>query len=197
MDATHAAGENPPNGKFLPVSLSDTMFFQAPASLTSASPNFALPPSGRIPFMMQGVLQLNGGFLETGTAGVSRPAAVRSFMNLNFGESVQNSASDAAADLTVEADIVQDGTRRRQQTASGKNASKLPAKGVKSRFLWHDPAIVALIEAKKEEQDEDDGRSGRLSSTSSVRRAAAGLHNVNLVLRAGVIRRSLACGRGV
>ncbi|KAL2613916.1 hypothetical protein R1flu_025608 [Riccia fluitans] len=161
MDATHAAGENPPNGKFLPVSPSDTMFFQAPASLTSANPNFALPPSGRIPFMMQGVLQLNGGFLETGTAGVSRPAAVRPFMNLNFGESVQNSASDAAADLTVEADIVQDGTRRRRQTASGKNASKPPAKeGVKSHFLWHDPVIVALIEAEKEEQDEDDGRSG-------------------------------------
>ncbi|KAL2622906.1 hypothetical protein R1flu_003111 [Riccia fluitans] len=140
---------------------------------------------------MQGVPQLNGRFLETGTAGVSRLAAVRPFMNLNFGESVNNSAIgsrpqpviqdfaesqvpnsqdplpdgsvllDAAADLTVEADVVQAGPRHRRQTASGKNASKPPAKeGVKSHFHWHDPAIVALIEGKKEEQDEDNGRSG-------------------------------------
>ncbi|KAL2631232.1 hypothetical protein R1flu_015918 [Riccia fluitans] len=42
---------------------------------------------------MQGVSQFNGGLLETGTAGVSQPAAVRPFMNLNFGEIVNNSAS--------------------------------------------------------------------------------------------------------
>ncbi|KAL2650050.1 hypothetical protein R1flu_018178 [Riccia fluitans] len=142
---------------------------------------------------MQGVPQLNGGFSETETTGVSRPAAVRPFMNLNFGESVNNSALgsrpqpviqdfaesqvpssqdplpdgsvflDAAVDLTVEVDVLQAGPRHRRQTASGKNASKPPAKeGVKSHFHWHDPAIVALIEAKKEEQDEDDVRFGLL-----------------------------------
>ncbi|KAL2607609.1 hypothetical protein R1flu_026182 [Riccia fluitans] len=156
MDAAHTAGENSPNGDFLPVSPSDMMFFQALASLTPASPNFTLPPSGRIPFMMQG-----------NSASGSRPQP----MILDFTESQVPSSQDplpegsvfldAAADLTVEADVVQGGPRRRRQTASGKNASKPPTKeGVKSRFHRHDLAIVALIEAKKEEQDEDDGRSG-------------------------------------
>ncbi|KAL2609883.1 hypothetical protein R1flu_028456 [Riccia fluitans] len=147
MDATHAAGENPPNGEFLLVSPSDTMFFQALASLTSASLNFALPPSGRIPFMMQGVPQLNGGFLETGTTGPRPTSGGFYFFRCSCRPD-------------CEADVVQGGPRRRRQTASGKNASKSPTKeGVKSCFHWHDHAIVALIEAK-EEQDEDDSRSG-------------------------------------
>ncbi|KAL2652708.1 hypothetical protein R1flu_020836 [Riccia fluitans] len=102
INAAHAAGENPPKRKFLPVSLTDTIYFHPPASITSGSPNFSLPIPGRIPFMMQGVPQFNGGFLDTGTAGVSRLAAVRPFMNLNFGESANNSASGSRAQPVIQ-----------------------------------------------------------------------------------------------
>ncbi|KAL3697113.1 hypothetical protein R1sor_011189 [Riccia sorocarpa] len=61
------------------------------------------------------------------------------------------------------AEPVQPTARRRRVSAAGNVRSKPPARDLsaKTRFHWHGAATIALIEAKKEEQDEEDAKAGR------------------------------------
>ncbi|KAL3700260.1 hypothetical protein R1sor_018282 [Riccia sorocarpa] len=145
---------------FFPVSPSDPMSFHVPPILTSGSPSFTLPAGFRVPFQQHGLPLFEGGFQPP------RPV-VRPFVSANFH--VDGSSShEGVADQSGGVNEVQVTARRRRQAGIGNVRPKPPARdNERARIHWTEASTLALIEAKKEEQDEKDGRTGRENMLSA------------------------------
>ncbi|KAL3701649.1 hypothetical protein R1sor_019671 [Riccia sorocarpa] len=188
MDVRRAMGENIGDREFLPVSPSDPIYLHPPAVKTSGSPSFALPPQFRMPFALPPPVPRFDGSVPISRPSAVRPIAAPHFFHgrgneagpsasfsaqvLDFTDSAipssqepyetNSQTSAGVGNQLLDGEELQPRGRRRLQPVSGKEES-LPATGnvVKTRFHWHEAATIALIEAKKEEADEDDARFGR------------------------------------
>ncbi|KAL3685501.1 hypothetical protein R1sor_003523 [Riccia sorocarpa] len=162
MEAAHAARESVHEREWLPVSPRDPMYFRAPANVSSGAATFGRPSSS---FLAPGVFHRTGG-----EVGPSSPAPrvvhdstdtqVQSSQPLPDEE--DSPGADEGTDVLLNEDEPEPTARQRRSAVSGKRIPKpRSTDSVKTRFHWHDPATVTLIDIKRKESNEDDVQVGR------------------------------------
>ncbi|KAL3698653.1 hypothetical protein R1sor_012729 [Riccia sorocarpa] len=166
MDVRRAMGENIVDRDFLPVSPSDPIYLHPPPVVTSGSPSFVLPPQFHLPFVVPPPIPR-----FDGTVSVSRPSAVRPIGAPHF---FHGRGSEAGPSTSFPAQVLdftdsaipssQEPYETDGQTSEGAGDQLLGTEEPQARGRRRRQpvsATMALIEAKKEEADEDDARLGR------------------------------------